>query len=129
MSDGVYTVTESTAPPKIAVGMYQAKFTEWEESEDGKFGPYLKLNFEVTDGESAGATRSMVASSKMTKGKSAKTTSKLFGAVSGMLGREPSPSEQVALNDLVGTECMILVEDRPGDSEWQEISKVLPLKK
>lgn len=130
MSSGEFTVKEPTAPEPIEVGVYQAKFVGWEEKTDGVHGPYVRLEFEITEGDHAGTKRNLIASSKLTKGKTQETTSKLFRTITGLLGREPKPNEKVSLNDLLETECQILVENRPGDVEgWQDISKVMPAKK
>lgn len=111
MSDGIYIVKEPEAPEPIPVGMYPAKFVSWEEKTDGQHGPYVRLEFEITDGDYAKTKRSLIASSKLSKGKTQKTTSNLFKAISGLMGREPQPNEKVSLKELVGTECQILVED------------------
>ena len=129
MADGVYTVKEPEAPEPIPVGMYPAKFIAWDEKSDGAHGPYVRLEFEITEGDHEGTKRNLIASSKLTKGKTQETTSKLFRTVAGLLGREPKPSEEVSLQDLLETECQILVEDRAGDDEgWQDITKVMPAK-
>lgn len=130
MADGIYVVTEHEAPEPIPVGMYPAKLASWEEKTDGAHGPYIRLEFEITEGEYAKTKRSLIASSKLSKGKTVETTSKLFKTITGLLGREPQPNEKVSLTDLVGTECQILVEDGTGDKkDWQDISKVMPVKK
>lgn len=130
MADGVYTVTEPAVPEPIPVGMYPAKFIAWEEKTDGVHGPYVRMEFEITSGDYEDTKRSLIASSKLTKGKTQETTSKLFRTITGLLGREPKPDEKISLNDLLETECQILVEDRPGDEEgWQDITKVMPAKK
>lgn len=130
MADGVYTVKEAEVPEPIPVGVYPAKLISWEEKDDGSYGPYTRLEFEITEGDYAGTTRTLIASSKLTKGKNQKTTSKLFQVITGLLGHEPKKDEKVTLNDLLETECQILVEDRPGDEEgWQDITKVMPAKK
>lgn len=129
MSDGIYIVKEPEAPEPIPVGMYPAKFVSWEEKTDGQHGPYVRLEFEITDGDYVKTKRSLIASSKLSKGKTQKTTSNLFKAISGLLGREPQPNEKVSLKELVGTECQILVEDGVGDKkDWQNISKIMPAK-
>lgn len=130
MAKGTYKVKEPEAPEPIPVGVYSAKLAGWEEKDDGKFGPYVILTFEITEGEQEGTKRSLVASTKLTKGKSQETTSKLFKAVSGLLGKEPGPDEEISLKDLEGKKCQIVVEDRPGNEEgWQDITKVMPAKK
>lgn len=122
-----FKVKEPEAPESIPVGIYPAKFISWEEKTNGEFGDYVRLEFEITDGEYAETKRSQIASSKLTKGKTQETTSKLYRAVTGLLGREPEADEEISLDDLVGTECQILIEDRPGDEEgWQDITKVMP---
>ena len=130
MADGVYTVKEPEAPEPIPVGMYPAKFIAWDEKTDGVHGPYVRLEFEITEGDHNGTKRNLICSSKLTKGKTQETTSKLFRTITGLLGREPKQNETVGLKDLEGTQCQILVEDRPGDGEgWQDITKVMPAKK
>ncbi len=130
MAEGKFTVKEPQAPEPIPVGVYPAKFTGWEHKEEGKYGSYVLLEFEINSGEQEGTKRSLAASAKLTKGKTPDTSSKLFRIVTALLGREPSPSEEVDLEELVETNCQILVEDRPGDEQgWQDISKVMPAKK
>ena len=130
MPDGVYTVTEPAAPEPIPVGIYPAKFVAWEEKTDGKHGPYVRLEFEITEGEFKSTKRNLICSSKLTKGTTQETTSKLFRTITGLLGREPNPDEKIKLDDLLDSDCQILVEDRPGDKEgWQDITKVMPAKK
>lgn len=130
MANGKYTVQEAQAPEPIPVGVYQAKFTGFEEKEGGQFGTYVRLDFEITEGEYKGTKRTQIASTKLTKGRTAETTSKLFRAVSALMGRDPGQDEEISLNDLIGKDCQILVEDRPGDSEgWQDITKIMPAKK
>jgi len=127
MSKGTFTVKEPEAPEPIPVGMYPAKFISWEEKSGGEYGDYVLLEFEVTDGDYAETKRNLIASSKLTKGKTQETTSKLFRAITGLLGREPEANEEVSLDNLLETKCQILVEDRPGDKEgWQDITKVMP---
>lgn len=124
-SKGVFVVKTAQAPEPIEVGMYQAKFISWDEKDEGQYGPYIRLDFEITGPTNEGVKRNLVASRKLTRGKSADTSSKLFKVVQALLGREPGEDEQVSLDDLIGTECQILVEDKPGSSEgWQEIASV-----
>jgi len=128
-SNGVYAVKEAEAPEPIPVGVYPAKLTYWEERDTGKFGPFVRLEFEITKGDCAGSKRSLVASAKLTKGKNSETTSKLFKAISVLLGREPRPDEEVSLKELLGVGCQILVEDKQGDDNgWQNVSKLMPAK-
>lgn len=127
MPKKVFKVKEAEIPEPIPVGFYPAKLASWEEKEGGEFGDYVRLEFEIVDGEYSGITRSLIASSKLTKGKTQETTSKLFRAITGLLGREPKADEEISLDALVEAECQILVEDRSGDKEgWQDITKVLP---
>ncbi|MFC1790332.1 hypothetical protein ACFLZP_02510 [Patescibacteria group bacterium] len=125
-----YTVKESQAPDPIPAGVYNAQLKGWEEKEGTQFGPYVRLVFEITDGEYAETERSFIASAKLTKGKTSETTSKLFRAVTGLLGQEPKPDEEVSLDKLINKKCQILVENRPGNEEgWQDITKIMPAKK
>ena len=123
---GVFKVKEPEVPEPIPVGMYPAKFVSWE-AKSGEYGDYIRLEFEITDGEYAETKRSLIASSKLTRGKTQETTSKLLRSLTGLLGREPETDEEVSLDDLLEKECQILIEDRPGDEEgWQDITKVMP---
>ena len=129
MAKGTFRVKEPEAPEPIPVGVYKAKLVSWEEKEGEQFGPYVRLEFEISEGEQKGTKRSHIASSKLTKGRTAETTSKLFRAVTALMGKEPAPDEEVVLEDLVGSDCQILVEDRQGSDEgWQDITKVMPAK-
>ena len=129
MSDGKFTVKEPQAPEPIPVGVYQAKLVSFEEKSGGQFGDYVRLEFEITEGEQKGTKRSYLASAKLTKGKNSKTTSKLFRAVSALMGKDPEPDDEVSLQELVDKKCQILVEDRSGNKEgWQDITQVMPAK-
>jgi len=125
---GVLTAQEAAVPEPIDVGVYNATFVGWEQRENPQFGDYIRMEFEIASGEYKGTLRSLIASKKLTKGKTTETTSKLWKVVAGLRGSEPEKGEQVVLDDLVGTECQILVEDKAGSEGWQEISKVLPAK-
>lgn len=126
---GTLIAQEASAPEPIEVGVYDAKLVSWEEKDNAQYGPYIRLEFEITSGEFKGTLRSLLASKKLTKGKTAETTSRLWKVVAGLRGSEPEKGEQIVLDDLVGTPCQILVEDKAGSDEgWQEISKVLPAK-
>jgi len=124
----VLIAQEAAIPEPIDVGIYKAKLVSWEERENPQYGDYIRMEFEITTGEYKGTLRSLVASKKLTKGKTIETTSKLWKVVTGLRGLEPEKGEQVVLDDLVGTECQILIEDKVGSEGWQEISKVLPAK-
>ena len=129
MADGTYTTKESQAAEKIDAGVYPATFTGWEENKDGQYGPYVRLELEISEGEYKGVKRSLVASTKLTKGTTSKTTSKLFGVVTVLLGREPKPGEDISLKDLEGAKCQIIAEAPPEDEDgWQDI-KIIPVKK
>jgi hypothetical protein len=129
MAKGKYTVKEAQAPEPIPVGVYQAKLAGFEEKDGGEYGAFIRLDFEIVEGEHKGTRRTHIASAKLTKGKTSETTSKLFRAVTALMGREPGSDEEVSLEELVGSECQILVEDRPGSEEgWQDITKIMPAK-
>ena len=51
-SSGTYTVSEGKGAEPIDAGVYPAKFVKWEEEKEGQYGPYLRLEFEITDGTS-----------------------------------------------------------------------------
>lgn len=120
------TVQESSVPEPIPVGVYKAKLTEIEKGE-GEYGTFLKLKFEITDGEHKGTERSTIAKLTLRKGKK---NSKLFDIVTALLGTQPETEQEISFNDLVGKACQILVKNRPGDAEgWQIISEVMPASK
>ena len=126
---GTYTVSEGKGVEPIDAGVYPAKLVSWEEKNDGQYGPYVRMEFEVTSGDYKGVKRSIVASTKLTKGKKGKHTSKLFTIVTALLGREPKSGEDISLKDLEGDGCQIIAEAPPeGEDEWQEI-KIIPAKK
>lgn len=125
---GILIAQEAAIPEPIEVGVYNARFTKWEERENPQFGNYIRMEFEIVSGQYKGTVRSLVASKKLTKGKTVDTTSKLWKVVTSLRGSEPAKGEQVILDELISKECQILVEDKIGSEGWQEISKVLPAK-
>lgn len=120
------TVQESSVPEPIPVGVYKAKLTEIEKGE-GEYGTFLKLKFEITDGEHKGTERSTIAKLTLRKGKK---NSKLFDIVIALLGTQPETEQEISFNDLVDKPCQILVKNKLGDTEgWQIISEVMPASK
>jgi len=120
------TVQESSIPEPIPVGVYKAKLTEIDKGE-GEYGTFLKLKFEITDGDHKGTERSTIAKITLRKGKK---NSKLFDIVTALIGVQPETEQEISFNDLVGKACQILVKNKPGDTEgWQIISEVMPASK
>ena len=130
MSDatGTFIVEESQAPEPIPAGLYTASFTGWTRNEGGLYGPFMRLEFEINDGEYTGTKRSMVCSAKLKKGTTFEKSTKLFRAVVGISGQEPEPGESLNLDDLIGTNVQILVEGS-NEEGWQDVSKILPIAK
>lgn len=121
-------VKEAEAPEPIPVGMYQAKLTDIEKQEEGLYGDYVRLKFEIIEGDYKGVERKLICSFKLTKGKNRETNSKLFNTLTGLLGKEPEKDTEIELETLVGTECQIFVEDKEEKDGivWQDVTKVLP---
>ena len=65
---GILIAQEAAIPEPIDVGIYNAKLVSWEERENPQYGDYIRMEFEITSGESKGTLRSLVASKKLTKG-------------------------------------------------------------
>lgn len=123
-------VKEAEAPEPIPVGVYQAKLTGIEKEEEGLYGDYVRLKFEVIEGDHKGVERNQICSFKLTHGKNRGTNSKLFNTLTGLLGKEPERGMEIELESLVGIECQIFVEDKEEKDGivWQTITKVLPAK-
>lgn len=122
-------VIEAQAPEPIPEGLYLAKVADITEGV-GEYGEYLRFVFEITDGEYIGITRNEIASKKLSKTRSGKT-SKLYGFVKSLTGREPEPGSVVDIAGLIDKPCQILVKD---DKEvegimYQRIESVLPPQK
>ncbi len=122
----VFKQTEAPAP--IPEGVYKAALVEVLE-DTGDFGDYLKLTFEITDGEQEGTTRTMIASKKFSKskGRNAKA-SKLYDVVKALTKIEPDEGQELDVEDLIGKPCQIFIKDgkEKDGIVFQEISAVMP---
>jgi len=120
------TVKETEGGITVPEGLYQAKVKEIKEN-TGEFGPYVKLAFDITEGEFNGTTKTLVASLKMTRNKSGKN-SKLYDAAKAILKEEPKTGDSLDLNNLIGKTCQILIINGKllDGVQYQDISKVLP---
>ncbi len=116
--------TEGLKP--VPEGLYKALLKEIKEG-TGEYGDYVKLAFEIAEGDFKGVIKTMVASLKLSKSKSGKN-SKLFEVVKAVLKIEPVPGQSLDLNELVRKTCQILVVNgkKVDDVQYQDISKVLP---
>lgn len=120
-------VTEGSGESSpIAEGLYKAVVKDIEEK-TGTSGIYLKISFEISDGEYKGTIRNSLASLKLSKSKDGKS-SKLFDIVKAVLQTEPPAGSSVDLTKLIGRNCQILVVNGriSNGTQYQEISKVLP---
>ena len=119
-------VTEGSGSQPIPEGLYKALVKELEEK-TGQNGVYLKISFEITDGEFKGVTKNTLASLKLSRSKDGKN-SKLFDIVKAVLRTEPTTGSALDLMQLIGKPCQILVVNGKitNGIQYQEISKVLP---
>ena len=103
------TVKEAEIPEPIPEGVYKAKVKEIGEG-SGEFGDYIKFTFEITEGEKKGVTRTAIASKKLSRSTSGKT-SKLYDFVKALTKAEPSANETLDIEGLVGKACQIIVKN------------------
>lgn len=122
----ILTMKESEAPEPIPEGVYKAVVKEVEE-QTGEFGDYFRFVFEITEGQYKEITRNLIASKKLSKTKSGKS-SKLVGVVKALTGEEPKAGDTFDVDSLVKKECQIFVENGPEKDGivYQTISKVMP---
>lgn len=119
------TVKETEAQKPIPENLYLAKITEITES-NGNFGPFLKIVFEIAEGEYQGTTRSLVASKKLSKGKDGKS-SKLLEVVKSLTGAEPNKGETLDVESLIGKMCKVFVSNgkEKDGVVYQNVSQVI----
>ena len=119
------TVKEAEVPEPIPEDMYDAAVVLIEE-ETGEFGDYLKFTFEISKGEYKGVTRTSLASKKLSKSKSGKT-SKLYEYTKALTKSEPKAGESFDVEELNGKICKILVKNKEKDGIiYQTITEVMP---
>jgi len=120
-------VTESESMKPVAEGLYQAAIVEVKEDE-GEFGPYVKVTFEIIDGEYKGIIKNLVASLKISHSKSGKN-SKLYDLVKSATKQEPVVGEPFDTDTLMGKTCQILVKNGKEVEGvlYQDIKEVMPL--
>lgn len=120
------TVKETEAPKPIPEGLYKATVINIEEG-TGEFGDYLKFTFEIIEGEQKGVARTSVASKKLSRSKSGKT-SKLFDYVKALTKSDPKSGEVLDIEGLKGKTCQIFVKnDKEKDGVlYQKIETVMP---
>ena len=116
---------ESIKP--IPSDIYPAKLVSIAEN-DGNFGKYFVLEFQITDGSYSGEKRTIVASDKLLRGQ--KGNSKLLGILETLAGNQLSLDQEVDLEGYLGSRCRILVEEpkMKADILVQNIGKILPPK-
>lgn len=122
------TVKETEPQVPVPVGLYQAVVKEIVEG-TGNYGDYLKVVFEITEGENQGVARTAIASKKLSKSKSGKT-SKLYNFVKALTKAEPKTGDVLDIEDLIGKTCQIFIEDGEPSEDgtvFQEVTKVVPL--
>lgn len=122
----IVTMQESEAPEPIPEGVYKAMVKEVEE-QTGDYGDYFRFVFEITEGQYKETTRSLIASKKLSRTKSGKS-SKLVGIVKALTGTEPKAGDNFDVDSLTNKKCQIFVENGPEKDGivYQTISKVMP---
>lgn len=119
-------VTENEGSKPIPETLYKAIVKEIVEN-TGQHGVYLRVVFEIAEGEYKGTLKNTLASLRLSKSKDGKN-SKLFDIVKAVLKSEPAIGTSLDLMQLVGKPCQILVINGKNVDgvQYQEISKVLP---
>ena len=120
-------VKETEGSKPVPEDLYPANLKEITEG-TGQFGDYVKIAFEIADGEYKGSVKTMVASLNLSKSTSGKN-SKLFDVVKAIMGVEPKIGDKLDLTQLIGKTCQILIvngKEKDG-IQYQNIGKVLPV--
>ena len=115
----------------IDEGIYEAKFKGIEqrevETEQGKREVFV-WTFEVDTGEETVEIQGMT-STKISTGRN---PSKAYNWLSAIMGRKLEPDEEIDTDELVGKECVVIVEDKKvGDltvSRVTDVKKARPRK-
>ena len=115
----------------IEEGIYEAKFKGIEqrevETEQGKREVFV-WTFEVDTGEETVEIQGMT-STKISTGRN---PSKAYNWLSAIMGRKLEPDEEIDTDELVGKECVVIVEDKKvGDltvSRVTDVKKARPRK-
>lgn len=120
------TVKEVTVSPAIPEAVYKAALVFVDEG-TGQYGDYLKLTFEIVDGEHKGTVKTLMCSKKLTKSKSGKS-SKLFDVVKALTKSDPGSGASIDLEDLIGKPCQIVIKNgkEKDGVMYQNITTVLP---
>jgi len=116
---------------RIEEGIYEAKFKGIEqrevETEQGKREVFV-WTFEVDTGEETVEIQGMT-STKISTGRN---PSKAYNWLSAIMGRKLEPDEEIDTDELVGKECVVIVEDKKvGDltvSRVTDVKKARPRK-
>ena len=111
---------EQTVYETIPPGQYQAKLVDVQE-EQGNWGPFLKLLFEVEGGDHAGTNVTAVASAKFS------ARSKLYKWVRALYGRTIPKTYTLETSDLLGRRCVLGVEIVEDDgTEFNRVETIYP---
>lgn len=92
----------------VPSGLYRATFDRVEESTHEEFGDGLKWIFKVVDGEHTGEEASRITGCKPTPKNAA---GRMLAQLSGLAAK---PGTRITIDDCIGREYMIQVEDSPG---------------
>ncbi len=124
MTDISVVVKENEPPKPIPEGTYKAIVKSLEEKE-GQFGEYVKIEFEISDGEHKGTLRTAVASKKFSLSKTGRN-SKLYDLLGGFFKDKIASGETLNLNEVIGKKCQVLVENGKeiDGIVWQNVGKV-----
>ena len=89
----------------VPIGQYRARFSKWEQSVHEQYGDRLLFEFEIVDGEHAGASSSRFCSAKLTP------KSALAKIASGLAGKKLEPGDSFDPDTYVGRTYLIIVEE------------------
>ena len=120
---------KKTVPPKpIPEGLYEAYLKDFSENQ-GKHGPYLKVNFVITDKNYRDVQRNFLCNKTISYSESGKY-SDLYLLIKAITGQELVAGEDFNLDGLIGQPCRIFVKnDRVRDGiMYQTVTEVLPPK-
>lgn len=108
--------------PSIPEGEYKAKFVSYEVKEGLLYGDAVKLNCEIVDGDFKGTVLNALVSKKLS------AQSRLGGAVRAFTGKPLKAKQEVDLDKLIGSVCVIVVKTEPGKGEYADFSTIIEFK-
>jgi hypothetical protein len=120
-------VNKIEAPELLPEGIYKACVILLDEG-TGQFGDFVKVRFEIVEGELKKKSITMVASKKIGSSDNGKTT-KLFEIYRVLTGNAPIEGEELDLDTLKGKCGQIIVKNQQSKNgtTYSNIVEVMPL--